>query len=93
MQGGFLVLYASPREVSVEFDIFRMHLSYGNGGPSPSAHNARHYCFFTALHTMQVGVSHKISVRPSLCLSNAGIVIERKKLLPKLLHRIKGPFI
>jgi len=49
--------------------------------------------FFTALHTMQVGVSHEISVRPSLCLSNAGIVKKRKKLLPKLLHRIKGPFI
>ena len=44
---------------------------------------------FTALHTMQSGISHDISVRPWVVrMSNAWIVIQRKKFLPKFLHHI-----
>jgi len=52
---------------------------------------------FTALHrlTMHSGISHEISVCLSILLdvTNAWIVIKRKKLLAKFLHHIKVTYI
>jgi len=42
---------------------------------------------------MQGGIIHEISVRLSVHLSNAWIVIKRKKLPQKFLYHIKCTFI
>jgi len=52
--------------------------------PHKAAFNIRD--IFTALHTA-------LYIRLSVCQSHAWIVIKRKKLLPKFLYHIQGPFI
>jgi len=49
---------------------------------------------FTALHTMRGGIIHERNIRSSICPSLKRVNCDkRKKLLPKFLQRIKGPFI
>ena len=47
------------------------------------------FCVFTALHGMQTQSYDEISVRLSVCLSNACIVTKRKKDMFRFLYHTK----